>query len=338
MTTRSIRTRLALLAVLTILVVAGSALLGYQPLAWDELARWTDAWSTETLNPFWNLRVPRALRAAAAGAALAVGGVIFQSLFRNPLASPYTLGVDSGASLGAATGFLLGWGGGAWLGIPTTTLLALAGACGSMAAVYLMALSRGGRDITRLLLAGVCVAYLSSAGITIAAYVGQRYALQEIVLWMMGSLAEHRPRAALEIGVVLLVVLAYVALAHRALDLIAMGEELAAARGVRVAATIWASFALVGVLTAVTVANCGPIGFVGLIVPHTARALLGLHTLPCALGAALLGAGFLALSDGLCRSLSSFELPVGVVTNVIGAVFFFYLLAVRDVAFAHDRR
>lgn len=330
--------RLVLLALCAAIAICASSLMGYRKIDWAEIARWRDIASTDVLNAFWDLRVPRTLRAAAAGAALSVGGVIFQSLFRNPLASPYTLGVDSGASLGAALGFLLGWGGGSWLGIPVTPLLALLGAGVSMAVVWLMAAARGGRDITRLLLAGVCVAYLSSAGITIAAYVGQRYALQDIVLWMMGSLADHRPWAALQIGVVLALVLLYILAAHRALDLIAMGEDLAAARGVPVGLTVWLSFALVGVLTAVTVSSCGPIGFVGLMVPHMARSLVGLHTLPSAFGAALLGGAFLAVCDGLCRMASEFELPVGVVTNIIGAIFFFYLLAFRDVAFAHHRR
>jgi iron complex transport system permease protein len=116
-----------------------------------------------------------------------------------------------------------------------------------------------------------------------------------------------------------------------------MGEDIAASRGVPVAAIIWSCYLLVGLLTAVIVANCGPIGFVGLMVPHIARALVGFHTAPLVIASALTGAAFLAACDGLARSLLIYEIPVGVVTNIIGATFFFYLLATRDVAAAEPR-
>ena len=120
-------------------------------------------------------------------------------------------------------------------------------------------------------------------------------------------------------------------------DLLSMGDDWAASRGVAVGATVWTCFLLVGLLTAVIVANCGPIGFVGLMVPHIARALLGLRALPLVLSSALIGAAFLATCDGVARSLSVYELPVGVITNILGAAFFFYLLATRDVSYSAGR-
>lgn len=336
---RRVVVRLAALATAAVLVVAGTTLLGPTWPTWEELsAPWQASSAGPGLSPFWHLRVPRTILAALAGASLAVAGVIFQALFRNPLAEPYTLGIASGASLGAAIGFLTGVSGYVG-GLPARSLLALGGAAVAMGAVFLMARLRAGLDMTRLLLAGVCVAYTSAAGVLLATFLADRTVTNEIIVWLMGSLGVYRPGANLEIAVVLLAVLAFTLYARRALDLLWFGDQLAAARGVAVGRTVWTSFLLAGVLTAAVVANCGPIGFVGLMVPHMARALVGVRTLPLAVGAALLGAAFLAVCDGLGRGLLSlvhqrpigYEFPVGVVTNIVGAAFFFYLLARRDV-------
>lgn len=319
--------RFVILLPLVLLIVAGTTLLGPRWIGWDGITS-----DGQAGHIFWNLRVPRSLLAACAGAGLAIGGVIFQALFRNPLATPYTLGVASGASLAAAMGFLAGWRGGAAWGVPWLTLLALGGALGAMGLVCLVSRLRRGHDMTRLLLAGVCVAYMCSAGILLVTFLADRAITNDIVVWMMGSLGTLRPRAALEIAVILVPVLAFGIYSHRALDLLNFGNQLAASRGVNVGFTIWASYTLVGLLVAVIVANCGPIGFVGLMVPHIGRAIFGVRTLALLLGSALLGAGFLAVCDGVARLLPVAELPVGVVTNILGAAFFFYLLATRDVS------
>jgi iron complex transport system permease protein len=284
---------------------------------------------------YWNLRVPRSALAALAGGSLALGGVIFQALFRNPLATPYTLGISSGASLAAAAGFLAGWGG-YWAGLPRLSVLAFGGAVLAMMVVYGLARLRGGSDMTRLLLAGVCLSYMCAAGVMLIIYLSNTAVTNDIVIWMMGSLSIHRPRAGVEVLIGLSVVLAWVVYSHRAIDLLAMGDALAASRGVAVGGTVWTCFGLVGLLTAVVVGSCGPIGFVGLMVPHIARAVCGPRTLPLALASVFLGGAFLALCDGVAR-LPRSELPVGVLTNILGAAFFFYLLATRDVAFAPAR-
>lgn len=334
---RSTAVRLLLLAPIALLIIAGSSLLGHTRLDWSEVFHPGEAEGTGSINVFWTLRVPRALLAACAGAGLALSGVVLQALFRNPLATPYTLGIASGASLAAALGFLLNLGGCYWLGVPTLSLLAFCGALTAMAFVYLMARLRAGRDMTRLLLAGVCIAYMCSAGVLLITFLAGQAVTNDIVMWMIGSLATLRPAAVSEILIVLVPALALTVYVHRALDLLSMSDELAASRGVAVGTIVWACFLLVGLLTAVIVANCGPIGFVGLMVPHIARTLLGLRTLPLVLGAALIGAAFLAICDGFARSLSVYELPVGVVTNILGAAFFFYLLATRDVSYSVSR-
>lgn len=328
--------RLVLLALIAVLIVGASSLLGHTPLDWSEVFRPRQAGKTGAINVFWTLRVPRALLAACAGGGLALSGVVLQALFRNPLATPYTLGIASGASLAAAIGFLLNLGG-YWLGVPILSLLAFGGALTAMCLVYLMARLRAGRDMTRLLLAGVCIAYMCSAGVLLATVLADRAVTNAIVMWMIGSLATLRPGAVVEILVVLVPALTLSVYVHRALDLLSMSDELAASRGVAVNTTVWGCFLLVGLLTAVIVANCGPIGFVGLMVPHIARALLGLRTLPLVLGSAMIGAAFLAACDGIARWLSVYELPVGVITNILGAAFFFYLLATRDVSYSAGR-
>ncbi len=263
---------------------------------------------------------------------MAVGGVVFQALFRNPLAEPYTLGVASGASLAAAIGFFCGFHGRAPGGVPVLSVLAFGGAAAAMSLVYLMSRLRPGRDMARLLLAGVCVAYMCSAGILLVTFLADHAVTNDIVIWMMGSLGVLRPRAWIELALVLVPVIAFAAFSHRAFDLMTLGDKLAASRGVNVERTIWVSYVLVGILTATIVANCGPIGFVGLMVPHIGRAIFGVRTLPLLFGAALLGAAFLAVCDGMARSLPVTELPVGVVTNIVGAAFFLYMLGTRDIA------
>ena len=320
--------RLTVLAAGAIGAIVGAAWLGFVPVNWEEVRHpFADS---STMNVFWRMRVPRTLLGAGAGAGLALGGVILQALFRNPLATPYTLGIASGASLAAAIGFLLHLGG-YWLGVPALSLLAFGGALGSLALVYLMARLRSERDMARLLLAGVCIAYLGSAGVLLVTVLSGAAVTNDIVMWMIGALSTHRPLAVVEIFAVLIAALTAAIVSHRALDLMMMGDDLAASRGVNVSRVVWICLLLVGLLTAVIVANCGPIGFVGLMAPHIARAFVGPRTLPLVIGASLIGAAFLAFCDGVARSFSTYELPVGVVTNILGAVFFFYLLATRDV-------
>lgn len=312
-----------------LLLIAATAFLGPYWIDPRELLE-------EPGEAFWRYRAPRTGLAAVVGAGLALGGLLFQQLFRNPLATPYTLGIASGASLAAATGFLLGWRG-EWLGIPWLTQLAFVGALAAMALVYGLARLRGSGSVAHLLLAGVCVAYLSSGGLVLVYYIADPTVTTDIIWWLMGTLAIHRPRAVLEVACVLAPVLLFAIYHHRALDLMTLGDDWAATRGVAVGRVTWGSYVLIGLLTAVIVGNCGPIGFVGLMAPHMARALLGARALPLILGSVLLGAAFLAVCDGLAR-LDTRELPVGVITNILGAVFFLYLLATRESLFAADQR
>ena len=327
---------LTILALVALVVTAATTLLGPTPLQWGEFR--------ELDSVFWRLRVPRTLLAGLAGGGLALGGALFQALFRNPLATPYTLGVASGASLGAATVTLLGLGGVWTLGagitweLPVRQGAAILGGLAATALVLTLTRTRAGRDLPRLLLAGVCVAYLSSAGILLITYLADATITNDIVIWLMGSLAVMRPAANIEIAGVLLPLAAAALLSSRGLDLLMLGDDLAATRGVRVGLITYGLFIGTSLLVALIVANCGPIGFVGLMVPHMLRAFVGAKSGPLIIASMFAGGAFLAVCDGLGRFLfGAGELPVGVVTNLLGAVFFFALLFGRRPAFIVER-
>jgi iron complex transport system permease protein len=272
-----------------------------------------------------SLRLPRVLLAATVGAALAVAGGAFQGLFRNPMADPYVIGVSSGAALGAALAFaahpsvtLLGLG-----GVP---LAAFAGAIATAFVVY--KLSRVGRSVPigNLLLSGVAVGALLSAMVSLVVVLGRKH-LDEIVYWLMGSLAG---RGWTHLGVAL----PYLALGGvtllllgRDLNALLLGEEEAAHLGIPVERTKKVILAAGSLLTAAAVATCGVVGFVGLIVPHIVRLLVGPDNRVLLPVSALAGSLLLIVADLVARvAVRPGELPVGVVTAIIGGPFFLYLL------------
>jgi iron complex transport system permease protein len=267
---------------------------------------------------------------------------MFQALFRNPLASPYTLGVSSGASLGAYIAILT-IGSGLWFGLPVVSLAAFAGAMVCVTIVYAVAGISRSHNIGTLLLTGITIGLVCSALIVVILFLADKHDLSVMVRWMIGSLQrdvgldpvyESLAFFALACGVAIYL--------HRDLDLLMMGETIAAGRGVSVRWARRLVYFSASLLTASIVAHCGPIGFVGLIIPHIARFLVGpthRHLLPAC---ALAGAGFLVLCDTIARNLlwwlredlvlqsASRQVPVGVLTNIIGGVFFLYLLCARD--------
>lgn len=314
--------RLAVVCVAGVILVTTSAFLGPQPVSWNEV---TDPDSSRF---FWPLRLPRTILAAFVGAGLSLGGVVFQTLFRNPLATPYTLGIASGASVAVTFGMMIG-AARTGTAFPSLYLFALAGSCGAVGLILLLARLPAGRDMNRLLLGGVCIGYASAAGVMLMQSLGTPALAVESVKWMMGSLAFSRPYAGLEVAVAWVCCLALVTGLHRSLDQVAMGDALAAGRGVNVGAVTWTCLAACGVLTAVIVANCGPIGFVGLMIPNVLRYFIGARTLPLVLASCFFGAAFLALCDGAARSFR-YEIPVGVITNLLGSMFFFASLLRRS--------
>ncbi len=281
----------------------------------------------------WDLRVPRALLALIAGAGLSMAGAGMQTMVRNPLADPYLLGISAGASVGATavitTGFL------AQFGVYALSAGALVGALGAALAVYFVAQAQGGLTPLRMVLAGVV---MSSAFSAIASFMvflsDDNRAATSVMFWMLGSVAGATwERLWIPLAAVVLVGAGMLAVSGW-LDALAAGPETATALGVPVGGLRNALFVCLGVLIGVIVAVSGGIGFVGLIVPHAARMVAGaLHRrmLPVA---GVAGAVFLLWVDVISRVVvRPQEIPLGVVTGVVGAPVFLFLMGRRQYAY-----
>jgi len=272
-----------------------------------------------------SLRLPRLLLALAAGASLSVGGLVFQALLRNPLAEPYILGVSGGAAIGAIAALVLGLGSLA-LRLPA----AFAGGLATLGVVLAVGrtLRASGRDT--LLLAGVMVNAFCGAVILFLVSLSPNHMLASVVFWLMGDLGSHAPADALLLAAAVLPCLAVVlALAH-GMNVLQLGEETAATMGLPVGAVRTALLWTTTVMVSATVAVCGPLGFIGLVTPHALRRVFGADHRLLAPACILGGGAYLALCDALARALpASGELPVGVVTAMLGAPAFVVLLAGR---------
>ncbi|MEW2433647.1 iron ABC transporter permease [Streptomyces caniferus] len=275
----------------------------------------------------WQLRVPRALLAALVGAGLGLVGTATQALVRNPLADPYLLGISNGASLGAVAAIVLGAGAGGVLGLGLSAA-AFAGALASFALVWCMARRGGGFSPLRLVLAGVGIGqFLSGFTSYLVLQAGDEQQTRGVLFWLMGSLSGATwdvlwlPVAAVAAGLVALQARA------RAMNALIMGDETAAGVGVDVTRLRRELFVVTSLLTGVLVAVSGAVGFVGLMVPHLCRLVVGgdhRRLLPLS---ALTGALLLVVVDVVCRTaMDSQELPVGVVTAMIGAPALLFIL------------
>ena len=269
----------------------------------------------------WDLRLPRVLTAAAVGAGLAVAGAVMQSLTRNPLADPYLLGLSSGASLGAVAVLVLGVS----LLLPVA---AFAGALLALAAALGLAGSLGTITPARTVLAGLAVAQLCAAGTSFVIFwsaTGDSY--REILAWLMGSLAGAGWTAVAIAGGGVLVLGTVLVTSGRTLDAFGFGDTAAAALGIDVTRTRWVLLTVVALLTGALVSVSGSIGFIGLILPHAVRLVVGSAHRRLLPVAALAGATFLIWADTAARALfEPRELPVGIVTAFIGAPVFALLL------------
>jgi iron complex transport system permease protein len=268
----------------------------------------------------WELRLPRVLLAAAAGINLALGGLLLQAIFRNPLAEPYLLGLSSGGALGAVLALAAG--------ATVVTWPALAGSLLVAAIVLLLCRKRIAADLPSLLLVGVALGALAQAFTTAIILRFDPGALRSVLFWLMGSFAGRGWAEVWMLVPAALLGLVLVYLLHRPLDLIALGGESAHHLGVRVRLLQTGGIALAAVLAALTVAACGTIGFVGLMAPHMARRLAGAPHGVSIPATALLGAMLTVGADLAARTvLAGTELPVGVITGAFGCLFFLALLA-----------
>ncbi len=310
---------LLVLAVGALASVLLSALLGEYPLS---LGRALSAPTSVDATVLWRLRVPRAVLGALVGAALAASGSALQGLLKNPLADPFILGVSGGAALGATIALAVGL-----TAVVGPSLFAFLGSLAAMALV--LAVGRTRRSPYAALLTGVVFNAFAAAAITCIKTLVSPDRVGEILYWLAGSLGYEPPRTLAGAALLQAVCLGVLWRQSGRLNLLSLGDEEAASLGVRVQRTRTVVLLAASLSVAGAVALSGLVGFVGLIVPHLLRLVLGPDQRLLVPASALAGAGFLALSDLLTRLLFPLfhaELPVGVVTAVVGGPLFLFLL------------
>jgi len=270
---------------------------------------------------FFHIRLPRVLLAVICGGGLSVAGVVFQALFRNPLVEPYTLGVSGGAALAVALCIIPGW----YLILPAAGFI---GALISILLVYLVSIKYKRWDMNVVLLTGVMFSFVTSSCIMLVMALSRTEQLHGIIFWIMGSLAESGWKIITVVWVITMIAVLITYFFSYSLNAISLGEEEALHLGVNVELVKKILFLLASLITGCLVAVTGIIGFIGLVVPHIVRMVVGRdHRI--LLPAAFLGGGiFLLISDTIARVvIAPRELPVGVVTGIIGGIVFIYFLA-----------
>lgn len=290
-------------------------------------------WSDKDELILMEWRLPRVFIACIVGAGLALAGVVFQALLRNPLAEPYILGVSSGGSLGAVIAIILGIG--SIKGLSTLPFFAFLGSLSTMFLVYNVARVGGRIPTHTLLLAGVIVNAFFSAIIMFLVSIIRADETYKFLLWSMGNLAPVETK--LTVVAMSLIVLGGVILYYysQSFNLFSLGEESAAQLGVEVERVKKISFVLSSLITGAAVSACGIIGFVGLIVPHIIRMVIGADHRILMPASVLAGAAFLTAADTIARTITApAEIPVGVVTAIFGGPFFIYLLRRKRTSFA----
>jgi iron complex transport system permease protein len=315
----------AILGVVLLASIIGASLIGSVHI---DIARALQSGLPQNIDRviLFDTRLPRVLLAAVVGAALATAGVALQGLLRNPLAEPHLIGVSGGAALGAVLAVVLS-GRSAVAEASTLPLSAALGALVSVAVIYRLALVHGRLQPYVLLLAGVVYNAFAGALIMCVNAVADFYQAQGILFWLLGSLATQSYRLVATVGLYTLLGAGWLLFNTRQLNLMALGEESAVQLGVNVERVRRSAFIAASLLVGAAVSVSGMIGFVGLIVPHVMRLLLGADhrlLLPASL---LAGATFLVWADTIARSaLGAVEIPVGVITALCGGPFFVYLL------------
>jgi len=272
------------------------------------------------------MRVPRVLLAFLAGAVLSLGGMVFQSLFRNSLATPYTLGVSGGAALGMA--FALRFGVSmTLLGQSISGIAAFIGAVLVTLLVFGVCHLRRRRRPEDMLLAGVAVSILSSNAIILLQYIGDESRLFQTMRWMMGSVAITGYQQPIILMAFCLLPAIFILMHTREIDLLQFGSDFAKSRGVNATRCQNLLFVAVSLMVAAVVSVCGPIGFIGMICPHICRRLYGATHAVLAPTSLLFGGAFLVLCDAIGRCAAApTELPVGIITAMLGCPFFLWLL------------
>ncbi len=270
----------------------------------------------------WNIRFPRVLLAALVGATLSLGGLVFQALLRNPLAEPYILGISGGSAIGAIIGILMGLS--RFPGVSFTSFM------GSIATLLLILFMSSGQSILKkdsLLLSGVMINAFCSSVIMFLISMTQDYRLHSIIFWLMGDLSMAAIRQTVILTAMLFPCYILIFWLSHSMNLLLMGKEMAQTMGVNIKAVTVTLLLTTSFMVSATVSHCGLIGFVGLVMPHLLRLLLGpdhrVLVPACVMG----GGAYMVLCDLLARTLpEQGEMPAGVITAIIGAPLFIFLL------------
>lgn len=320
---------LLLMCLGVLVVLLASLCLGRYPVSPQTVARVllsrfvpiARTWDATVETVVWQVRLPRALAAALVGAALASGGAVFQGLFHNPLVSPYVLGVSSGAGFGAAVAILLG------AGAAATQASAFATGALAVSLTWLVAGSGRDRSHVTLVLAGFVVGSLFSSLVAGAQYVADPSTkLPQIVFWLMGSLASVQWSDLARAAVVILPCLIAITVLRWKLNVLSMGDDEARSLGENPGVMRLILIGLTTAMTAVSVAISGVIGWVGLVVPHMARGIVGPDARRLLPASIALGALYMMLIDDVARTLTMAEIPLGILTGIVGAPVFALLL------------
>ncbi|KXS56805.1 MAG: hypothetical protein AMR96_00475 [Candidatus Adiutrix intracellularis] len=311
----------------TLMVIASLGIVAICPFFGLSLVSPETIWTTghPEAAVFWMLRVPRTAAAFLAGAGLSMSGLVFQALFRNPLATPFTLGVSSGASFGASIYFWLG--GIVWLGSVGPLAASLVGAGLSIAMVYAVTRSRGDFSTVVMLLAGVIINFFFSSLVMFVQYLSDPYDSLRIMHWLMGSMSGLEIARLADLSFIILVGAVMIRLLAPEIDLLVAGEELAASRGVEVGRTKVFIFLIASIVVGAVVSLTGPIGFVGMMVPHVCRLFFGWSHKILLPAVFFTGGAFLVVCDLVARLiLAPAEFPIGIVTALLGGPFFLWTL------------
>ena len=292
---------------------------------WGKITNQTLLADAMAVNLVWNVRLPRALAAALVGAGLSIAGAVFQGLFKNPLASPYTLGVSNGAGFGAGLAIILSFSAAA------TQAVAVAFGLAAVGLTFLFG-ARGRRTDVTLILSGMLVGSLFSSLVSLLKFVADpTEKLPQIVYWIMGSLSGVGFEDILRILPLYVVAIVILYLYRWRINVLSLGDREARSFGVDVKRDRSIIIVASSVLTALVVSISGIIGWVGIVVPHLARMMVGPDFRKLIPASTSLGICYMLVIDDICRTLTASEIPIGVVTGIIGVPMFLYFIYKRKV-------
>ncbi len=315
---------LLLFLLFAVAVILVSPFIGMENISLDTILNFNQ--SNIKTDIFWRIRIPRVLIAFIVGSTLAIGGMTFQAMFRNSLATPFTLGVSSGAAFGAALyvklGFLF-----TLVGITGQTIFAFAGALLSIIIIYLLSKIKKGFSVGTMLLAGVAINFFFSSFILFIQYISDFTHSFRIIRWLMGGFEIvgyseiYNTLPFIIIGTIIIIFLS------TELNLLTLGEDIAISRGVNVKKIKNILFLATSLMVGAVISVVGPIGFVGMMIPHISRLIIGADHRYLVVLNIIFGGAFLVLCDTLSRTLiAPAEIPVGVITALLGGPFFIWLL------------